>query len=122
MIPKLPQHEIDIRVAHRLKRSSLLDREPPPAYEALVHEAALRMQFGGPENAGAQLHHLLEMSERDHITPRMVPFTQAASRCRADRSLRTGSCLPARHGSTGYVIRLHLHRRRDAAHQLPFSS
>ncbi|UGY93540.1 helix-turn-helix domain-containing protein [Streptomyces gobiensis] len=75
VIPELPPDEIDLRVAHRAKRSTLLDRENPPAYEALIHEAALRMRFGGRDTALDQLKHLLEMGEREHITLRVVPFS-----------------------------------------------
>ncbi|MFD7700012.1 Scr1 family TA system antitoxin-like transcriptional regulator [Streptomyces caelestis] len=32
------------------------------------------MQFGGAAVAGARLRHLLGMSERDHITIRVIPF------------------------------------------------
>ncbi|MFG2582376.1 DUF5753 domain-containing protein [Streptomyces malaysiensis] len=41
----------------------------------MIHEAALRMRFGGPHTARAQLRHLIDMSERDHIIIRVVPFS-----------------------------------------------
>ena len=36
------------------------------------------MQFGGPAVARAQLQHLLDESERDHITIQVLPFAAGA--------------------------------------------
>jgi len=36
----------------------------------ILHEAALRMEFGGPAIARRQLEHLLRMSEREAVTRR----------------------------------------------------
>jgi hypothetical protein len=44
----------------------------------VIHEAALRMGFGGPAVARGQLEHLLAMSERDHITVLVIPFGSGA--------------------------------------------
>ncbi|MES5817117.1 helix-turn-helix transcriptional regulator [Streptomyces sp. RG80] len=76
VIPPLPQAEIELRTAHRTDRQQILDRsEPqPPTLDAIIHEAALRMEFGGPSVAKGQLEHLLRMSERDAVTVRVIPF------------------------------------------------
>ncbi|MEU1278769.1 helix-turn-helix transcriptional regulator [Streptomyces sp. NPDC005805] len=75
-IPALPPHGIEHRISHRLKRQAVIHRPNSPTnYRAVIHEAALRMQFGGAEVARAQLRHLLRMSEFDHVTIRVVPFT-----------------------------------------------
>ncbi|MFI7500300.1 helix-turn-helix domain-containing protein [Streptomyces sp. NPDC049687] len=73
-VPALRPHEIEYRVSHRIKRQALLHREQPPPYTAIVHEAALRMQFGGRKVAKAQLTHLSEASELPNITVRVIPF------------------------------------------------
>ncbi|MGK5732691.1 helix-turn-helix domain-containing protein [Streptomyces sp. URMC 124] len=73
-VPTLLPHEIEHRVSHRIRRQAILHREIPPPYEAVVHEAALRMQFGGAEVAKRQLEHLLSMSERENITILVIPF------------------------------------------------
>ncbi|MFF4534057.1 helix-turn-helix domain-containing protein [Streptomyces sp. NPDC001407] len=78
VIPTMPADEIEIRVAHRLERLRVLDRDDPPAYEAIVHESALRMQFGGRSVARAQLAHLLEASERECVSLRVIPFERGA--------------------------------------------
>lgn len=73
-VPALRPHEIEYRISHRIKRQAILHREQPPPYTAIVHEAALRMQFGGREVARAQLKHLTEISEQPHISLRVIPF------------------------------------------------
>ncbi|MEU6861798.1 helix-turn-helix transcriptional regulator [Streptomyces sp. NPDC046876] len=74
VVPALPDQEVAMRLAHRLERQAVLERDEAPEYVALVHEAALRMQFGGPKVARAQLEHLLLMSERDNVMLRVQPF------------------------------------------------
>jgi transcriptional regulator with XRE-family HTH domain len=73
--PPLPHLQVLARTTHRLKRQMILDRENPPMVRAIIHEAALRMQFGGPQTAQAQLKHILAMSERDNVEVRALPFT-----------------------------------------------
>ncbi|GAB2878526.1 Scr1 family TA system antitoxin-like transcriptional regulator [Streptomyces mayteni] len=73
-IPELPPPMVEFRTSHRIKRQQILWADTPTPYTATVHEAALRMRFGGPETTSAQLTHLVEMSERDHVTVRVIPF------------------------------------------------
>ncbi|MFB7919036.1 helix-turn-helix domain-containing protein [Streptomyces sp. NPDC056061] len=74
VVPALPPPEIEHRLSFRIKRQSVVFRERPAPYRAVVHEAALRMRFGGPAVAKQQLTHLLAMSERDGVTIRIIPF------------------------------------------------
>lgn len=73
--PALSEGEVDARTEHRMRRQAVLEREDPPTLEAVIHEAALRMRFGGRKVARAQLCHLMEVAERPHVTVRVVPFT-----------------------------------------------
>ncbi|WNE96472.1 Scr1 family TA system antitoxin-like transcriptional regulator [Streptomyces luomodiensis] len=73
-VPDLTAVEHRRRLSHRLKRRDVLDRDRPPQCTFLVHEAALRMQFGGTKVARGQLEYLLEASERDNVTVRVIPF------------------------------------------------
>ncbi|MFI6939618.1 helix-turn-helix domain-containing protein [Streptomyces sp. NPDC050418] len=73
-VPPLPEHEVALRVAHRLERAQVLHREDPPEFVAILHEAVLRMQFGGCKVARAQMEHLLRLTERDNVVLRVVPF------------------------------------------------
>lgn len=77
-VPTLRPHEIEYRISHRIKRQAILHRERPPQYTAIIHEAALRMRFGGSEVARAQLDHLAKTSEQPHVTLRVIPFDGTA--------------------------------------------
>ncbi|MFI1679257.1 helix-turn-helix domain-containing protein [Streptomyces sp. NPDC020607] len=74
VVPELPPPEVEHRVSFRIKRQVVLFQDPPTPYRAIIHEAALRMQFGGPAVAKRQLQHLLEMSEREHVMLQVLPF------------------------------------------------
>jgi transcriptional regulator with XRE-family HTH domain len=78
VIPQLPEHEVALRLAHRVERQHVLDGDNPPDFVAIVHEAALRMRFGGREVARAQLDHLLKKSEQPNVTLLVIPFEAGA--------------------------------------------
>ena len=78
VVPQLPEHEVALRLAHRVERQQVLERHNPTPYTGIVHEAALRMQFGGRSVARAQLDHLLKKSEQSEITLRAIPFSAGA--------------------------------------------
>jgi hypothetical protein len=66
------QVEIDRRVATRMKRQTLLDRDDPPQVWAIVDEAAIRKPIGGPDVHRAQVQHLLTLTEAEHLTLQVV--------------------------------------------------
>ncbi|MFJ6383796.1 helix-turn-helix domain-containing protein [Kitasatospora sp. NPDC092039] len=72
--PPLRPLNIEARVENRMRRAQLLTRNDPMPYEAIVHEAALRMMFGGAAVARTQLDHLLRLSELPNVTLRVVEF------------------------------------------------
>ncbi|KOX33058.1 MULTISPECIES: helix-turn-helix domain-containing protein [unclassified Streptomyces] len=73
--PKLPEDEVEARVEHRLKRFTIFERETPPQYTAIIHEAALRMRFGGRKVVREQLEYLIEISKLPTVFIRVIPFT-----------------------------------------------
>jgi transcriptional regulator with XRE-family HTH domain len=73
-VPELPKEELKLRVQHRTQRRIILEREPPTPYEAVIHEAALRMMVDSRGASRAQLAHALRLSEAEHITVRVIPF------------------------------------------------
>jgi transcriptional regulator with XRE-family HTH domain len=73
-VPPMELYEVEHRVSHRIKRQGVLHGDDPTPLTAITHEAALRMAFGGPDVARAQLEYLLTMSERDNITVLVIPF------------------------------------------------
>jgi transcriptional regulator with XRE-family HTH domain len=70
----LPPEEIDLRVEYRMRRRAIFERPTPPPFEAIIHEAALRMRFGGAKVARRQLEFLVEASEWPSVTIRVLPF------------------------------------------------
>lgn len=74
-IPELPPDEVEARTEHRVRRRVIFERETPTPLEVIIHEAALRMRFGGSRVVREQLEHLLECTERPYVTLRVVPFT-----------------------------------------------
>ncbi|MER6049778.1 helix-turn-helix transcriptional regulator [Streptomyces sp. NPDC001793] len=72
-LPPMSRLEVELRVNHRMERQRVVGEEMSRPYVGYVHEAALRMQFGGRKVSHAQLDHLCVMSEREHITVRVIP-------------------------------------------------
>jgi uncharacterized protein DUF5753 len=78
VVPKLSPPDVEHRVSFRIKRQAVIYGDSPTPLAVLLHEAALRMKFGGADVARGQLRHLLELGERDHITIRVIPFDVGA--------------------------------------------
>jgi len=73
-VPQPPPGEVELRVEHRMRRRVIIERPSPVPYEVLIHEAALRIRVGGRTASRAQLTRILELSETDHVTVRVIPF------------------------------------------------
>lgn len=73
-VPELPHEELELRVRHRMQRKVILEGTAPIPYEAVIHEAALRIRVGDRVTSATQLAQILELSEADHITVRVIPF------------------------------------------------
>ncbi|MER6300928.1 helix-turn-helix transcriptional regulator [Kitasatospora sp. NPDC001539] len=71
--PPLPRKDIDVRTAFRVQRQQVIRSGKIPL-RAFIHEAALRMQFGGPRVLADQLDALVEDSMENGISIRVVPF------------------------------------------------
>ncbi|MFD9909891.1 helix-turn-helix domain-containing protein [Streptomyces sp. NPDC059063] len=63
----------ELRTRFRLRRQEVLDRDDF-AYEAVIHEAALRVRRADRGVARRQLLHILDQAERPQVTLRVVPF------------------------------------------------
>ncbi|MFF3204947.1 helix-turn-helix domain-containing protein [Streptomyces sp. NPDC002962] len=77
-VPEFSRRELELRVNFRLQRQALLEQDVQVSYQAIIHEAALRVPVGGTAVAKRQLDHLLTQSERDGITIRVIPFAIGA--------------------------------------------
>ncbi|GCD43342.1 helix-turn-helix domain-containing protein [Streptomyces paromomycinus] len=74
-VPEPSPPHVEHLVSHRIKRQEVLYRKSPVPYTAIIHEAALRMEFGGHSLTRKQLEHILAMSERERITVLVIPFS-----------------------------------------------
>lgn len=69
-IPELTGEELELRVRHRLTRQ----RKAAFPHDIVIHESALRIRVGDRAATRSQLVHLLEASESDRVTLRVIPF------------------------------------------------
>ncbi|GGZ58121.1 helix-turn-helix domain-containing protein [Streptomyces bluensis] len=68
-IPEVPHDELELRVRHRMERQRIT-----VPYEAVIHEAALRIRLSDRAASRTQLARVLELSEAEHISVRVIPF------------------------------------------------
>ncbi|MFF7024523.1 helix-turn-helix domain-containing protein [Streptomyces klenkii] len=71
---ELSPYDLETVVAFRKRRGEVLERDNPPSFTVIVHEAALRMRVGDRKLAREQLDSLLAASDRPGITIRVIPF------------------------------------------------
>jgi transcriptional regulator with XRE-family HTH domain len=90
-IPELPEEELELRVHHRMRRKVILESTP---YEAIIHEAALRINVSDRAASRAQLLHLVEISQADHITVRVIPFALEGFAGAASAMVYAGGTVP----------------------------
>jgi transcriptional regulator with XRE-family HTH domain len=77
-LPGARREDIEPRVEVRMQRQDVLRNENPLELWAIVDEAALRRQAGGPAVMQAQLRHLLDAVELPNITLQVIPFSVGA--------------------------------------------
>jgi hypothetical protein len=77
-VANVPAAEVEERVAARLARQCLFNRDWPPRFAFYLHESVLRLPVGGPEVMAEQLCHLLRMSVRPSVTLRVIPVSLGA--------------------------------------------
>lgn len=71
--------ELNNQISVRLIRQRrLTDPENPLVLAAIIDEAALRRQIGGPETMHEQLRHLIEMSALRTVTMQVLPLREGA--------------------------------------------
>ncbi len=76
---RLSTKHVENLVEIRMKRQGHLQhREDHPEIIALVGEAAIRQQIGGPERMRKQLSVIVDAAEAGHVDPRIVPFSAGA--------------------------------------------
>lgn len=75
---EITEEETTRRVEVRVARQSVLTREDPLRFSAVLDEAVLRRQVGDPDVMRAQLQHLLELAELPRVTLQVIPFEAGA--------------------------------------------
>lgn len=69
---------LDERVDARMRRQRILQLANPPRYRALIDEAVLHRQVGGPEVMSAQLGKILEWAADGQGAVQIIPFSVGA--------------------------------------------
>jgi len=69
-----PSDDIDRQVALRMARQPAITRDDPPKVWAVLDEAALRRQVGGPGLMRLQLEHLLAQASLPNVALQVIPF------------------------------------------------
>ncbi|MFJ9818294.1 helix-turn-helix domain-containing protein [Streptomyces sp. NPDC101151] len=90
-VPGLPAEEVELRVRHRMHRKETVAVTP---YEAVIHEAALRIMVSDRTASRAQLAHVLETSEAEHVTVRVIPFQREGFASAASTMTYAGGAVP----------------------------
>ncbi|MGW7426764.1 helix-turn-helix domain-containing protein [Streptomyces sp. NPDC054813] len=83
--PNDRDEDLDRRVNLRLRRQALLERADAPTLWVVMEEAVLHRVVGGPQVMRTQIERLLEVSELEHVSVDVVPFTAGA---------HVGACAP----------------------------
>jgi len=70
--------EIERQIAVRLERQKRLTAPDAPALWAVMNEAVLHRQVGGPQAMAGQLAHIGQLAARPNVTVQVLPFTAGA--------------------------------------------
>ncbi|MFD4262303.1 helix-turn-helix domain-containing protein [Streptomyces sp. NPDC058534] len=74
----MPEERLDTLVEVRLARQDVLRGEPPLELSAVLDEAVLRRQVGGPGVMARQLERLVEAARLPHVRLQVLPFAAGA--------------------------------------------
>ncbi|MEV6506920.1 helix-turn-helix transcriptional regulator [Streptomyces sp. NPDC051642] len=77
-LPDATRDDLEQRVRARMERQAVLTKEHPLELTAIMDEAALRRQVGGPTVMADQLQRLQELADRPHISVRVIPYAFGA--------------------------------------------
>lgn len=75
-LPGESENKLNERVAVRMRRQRIFDREEAPLYWAIMDEAALKRPMLATKNMIEQLRHLTRIAVRPRITVQVLPFTR----------------------------------------------
>ncbi|MER8047426.1 helix-turn-helix transcriptional regulator [Streptomyces sp. NPDC094032] len=70
--------DLDTKLAARMERQRILDRDTPPLIWVVMGEAVLYQEIGGREVMRDQLAHLLRTQEKEWVKIQILPFQSGA--------------------------------------------
>jgi transcriptional regulator with XRE-family HTH domain len=76
--PLISDEELDSRIYIRTVRQSLLDRDEPIDFWAVLDEAVFHRMVGNPSIMRTQLEKLVAVSDRPNVTIQVLPFAVGA--------------------------------------------
>jgi transcriptional regulator with XRE-family HTH domain len=77
-LPTATPEEVENRVKARIERQERLSGDSPLEVWAILDEAAIRRQVGGPKVMAAQLDHLLDLAKQPNVTLQVIPYDAGA--------------------------------------------
>lgn len=77
-LPQATTDEVERRVEARIKRQEALTKKDPLTLWAILDEAALHRQVGGPRVLAEQLKSLAAAAKQPHITVQVLPYDVGA--------------------------------------------
>ncbi|MFE7840330.1 Scr1 family TA system antitoxin-like transcriptional regulator [Streptomyces sp. NPDC057474] len=78
VLGSLDRSDLDDRVAVRLARQRVFEKEEPPTFWAILSEAALYQEIGGADVMRGQLRKLLASENNPRINIQVLPFSAGA--------------------------------------------
>lgn len=75
---RIDPRAIDERVDARMRRQRILHQSSPPRYRALLDEAVIRREVGGPAVMSEQLGKILDWAADGNGSVQVIPFTVGA--------------------------------------------
>lgn len=73
--PVVPPGEVERLTQVRLRRQSRLTGPDPLEFSAVLDEATIRRQMGGPDVMRGQLRHLVDVAVQPNVTLQVLPFS-----------------------------------------------
>jgi transcriptional regulator with XRE-family HTH domain len=74
----LDKADLEDRTAVRLARQRIFEKEEPPVFWAVLSEAAVLQEIGGPQTMRGQLAHLLGFEHNPRVNIQILPFSAGA--------------------------------------------
>ncbi|MFJ2826467.1 helix-turn-helix domain-containing protein [Streptomyces sp. NPDC087263] len=74
----LDSSRLDDRTAVRLARQRIFEKSEPPVLWAVISEAALYQEMGGPDTMRGQLARLLDFEENSRVNIQVLPYSAGA--------------------------------------------